>query len=149
MCRDIRAGLPLASESIDCIAAIHVLQDMNYNDVAPALRELWRVLKPHGVLRLGLPDLDKAIRAYLDNDPEYFYVPDVDAKDIGAKLVTQIIWYGSVFTPMTFGFISEWLRAAGYHEIRRCDYRITASQFLDLADLDNRPRESMYIEATK
>jgi hypothetical protein len=32
--------------------------------ITPALRELRRLLVPRGVLRLGLPDLDRAIDAY-------------------------------------------------------------------------------------
>src|SRR5687767_2373200 len=56
LCCDIRDGLPLDDDSVDCVAAIHVLQDLPYADVAAALRELRRVLRPGGVLRLGLPD---------------------------------------------------------------------------------------------
>jgi predicted SAM-dependent methyltransferase len=55
-----------------------------------------RILKPGGVLRLAVPDLDKAIRAYMKDDARYFHVPDEHARGIGAKLITQIIWYGSV-----------------------------------------------------
>src|SRR5438105_1702168 len=87
---DVLAGLPFRDASVDCIAAIHVLQDLAYPDIAPALAELRRVLKPRGVLRLAVPDLDRAIRAYLAGDEAYFHVPDADAKSAGAKLVTQI-----------------------------------------------------------
>lgn len=149
LCVDLRHGLPFAADSIDCIAAIHLLQDLAYPDLAPALREMHRVLRPGGVLRLGLPDLDKAIAAYRSGDARYFCVPDRDARSIGAKLVTQLVWYGSVRTPFTFGFISEWLAGAGFCEVRRCPYRSTSSPFAALATLDNRERESLFTEATK
>jgi predicted SAM-dependent methyltransferase len=53
---DIRTGLPLETNSIDCIASIHVLQDLPYFD------------------------LDKALHAYLAGDSAYFNVPDTDVR---------------------------------------------------------------------
>ena len=48
--------------------SIHGLQDLPYPDVVPVLRELRRVVRPGGVLRLGLPDLDRSIEAYRRGD---------------------------------------------------------------------------------
>jgi SAM-dependent methyltransferase len=144
---DLRSGVPLRTGSVDCIAGIHVLQDLPWQLIGPALRELNRVLKPGCPLRLAVPDLDKAIRAYLDGDARYFYVPDGDACDVGAKLVTQLVWYGSVRTPFTFGFLHEWLRAAGFVDIERRSFNDSA--WPGLAALDNRERESLFTEARK
>ena len=144
---DLRRGLPIATGTIDCIAAIHVLQDLGWDEIPAALHELRRVLKPGGVLRLAVPDLDKAIHAYLRGDAAYFHVPDRDAESIGGKLITQIIWYGSVRTPCTFDCVEEWLRRSGFHRVARCDFG--ASVIDGLATLDNRERESLFVEATK
>jgi SAM-dependent methyltransferase len=147
LCGDIRDGLALADHAIDYAVAIHVLQDLAWPDIPGALRELRRVLKPGAVLRLALPDLDRAIDAYRRGDAAYFYVPDADAQAIGAKLVTQIIWYGSVRTPFTFDFAAELLGQAGFGDVTRCAFRQTASPFPDIVSLDNRERESLFIEA--
>lgn len=146
---DLRSGLAIDSDSIEYIVAIHVLQDLTYQDIPVALAELKRVLVVGGVLRLGLPDLDKAIRAYLAGDHAYFYVPDADAKQIGTKLVTQLVWYGSVRTPFTFDCIAELLTRQSFHHIRRCEFGRTRSSYPDIVALDNRPRESLFVEATK
>jgi hypothetical protein len=66
-----------------------------------------------------LPDLDKAILAYLRRIPDYFYVRDDEAQSLGGKLITQMIWYGSVRTPFTFDFIEEWLLKAGFQRVVR------------------------------
>ena len=146
---DIRTGLSLDTGSIQYVVAMHMLQDLPYPDIPVALRELQRVLMPRGVLRLGLPDLDKAIQAYRTGDHGYFHVPDGDARAIGTKLITQIIWYGSVRTPFTFDCIAELLVREGFRHVRRCAFGQTASIYPDIVQLDNRPRESLFVEAMK
>jgi predicted SAM-dependent methyltransferase len=146
---DIRHGLPIGAESLDYAVSIHALQDLPYPDVLPALRELHRVLKPAGVLRLGLPDLDRAIRAYVRKDARYFYIPDEDAASMGGKLVAQIVWYGSVRTPFTYDCIEEFLAKAGFRQVRRCRYKETRSPYPEIVELDNRERESLFVEAVK
>ncbi len=146
---DVRDGLALADASIDYVVAMHVLQDLAYPEIVPALRELRRVLAPAGVLRIGVPDLDRAIAAYVGGDREYFYVPDADAACIGAKLVVQVIWYGSVRTPFTFDFAAELLHRAGFHDVVRCRLGRTASAHADIVTLDNRERETLFVEATR
>jgi SAM-dependent methyltransferase len=146
---DIRAGLPLPAASVDYAVAVHVLQDLAYADVLPALHELRRVLRPGGVLRLAVPDLERAIRAFVGNDPAYFYVPDADARSVGAKLVTQIVWYGSVRTPFTWDFLGERLGRAGFRDVARCAFGQTHSPWPDIVTLDDRPRESLFAEAAR
>lgn len=146
---DLRAGLPIADASLDCIVAMHMLQDLPWPDLAPALAELHRMLKPGGVLRLGLPDLDRAIAAWQRGDGAYFHVPDHDARSVGAKLVTQIVWYGSTRTPFNFEFAREWLERAGFVEVRRAAFGRTGTSIAGITDLDNRERESVFVEATR
>jgi SAM-dependent methyltransferase len=149
LCCDVRKGMPLADRCVDYAVAIHFLQDLAWADIPAALGELHRVLRPGGVLRLGLPDLQRAIEAYQRGDAAYFYVPDADARSLGAKLVTQIVWYGSVRTPFTFDFAHELLRNAGYSRIARREFRQTGSEHAQIVDLDNRERESLFVEAVK
>jgi len=146
---DIRAGLPVESDYFEYIVGMHMLQDVAYPDVLAVLCELRRVLKPDGILRLGLPDLDKAIAAYLRRDHRYFYISDEEASSLGSKLITQLVWYGSVRTPFTYDFIEEWLRKAGFREVTRCAFKQTHSAYTDIVQLDNRERESLFVEAQK
>jgi predicted SAM-dependent methyltransferase len=144
---DIRHGLPLADGSIDYAVAIHALQDLAWLEIVPALKELRRVLRPGGVLRLGLPDMDRAIAAYQRGDAAYFHVPDRDANSVGGKLVAQLIWYGSTRTPMNFEAAREFLEQAGFAGVRRCEPGETGSPYPQIASLDDRPRESFFVEA--
>lgn len=146
---DIREGLPLPDESIDYIASIHALPEVPYPDLIPVLEELRRVLKTGGVLRLALPDLLKGVAAYRRGDREYFLVPDEDARSLGAKLVTQLVWYGYSRTLFTPDFIEEVLYSAGFREVRHCGFRETPSPFDGITELDNREGESLFVEAVK
>jgi predicted SAM-dependent methyltransferase len=146
---DIREGLPLESDSIDYAVSIHALPEIPYPGLIPTLRELRRVLKPAGTLRLGLPDLDKGIRAYLDKETDYFLIPDEDARSPGGKLIVQMIWYGYSRSLFTQDFIEELLLKAGFARVTRCAYRQTASPYPEIVELDNRERESLFVEALK
>jgi predicted SAM-dependent methyltransferase len=146
---DIRHGLPLDSESIDYIASMHALVELPYLDVVPALRELRRVLVPGGVLRLGLPDLDRAIDAYRSGDTRYFQVPDDEIRSIDGKFVVQMTWYGTNLMMFTFELARELLERAGFRDVGRAEYGRTGSPFPEIVALDNRPKESFFVEAVR
>ena len=146
---DILEGLPLDGDSVDYAVSIHALPELPLAQLVPALTELRRVLRPGGVLRLALPDLVKGVRAYLDGDREYFLVPDDDAGSIGGKLVTQLLWYGYTRSLFTADFAEELLRSAGFSTVAHCAFGETRSPFTAIVELDNRERESLFVEAVK
>jgi len=146
---DIRDGLPILSESIQYIASMHALVELPYLDIVPALRELHRVLAPGGVLRLGLPDLDRAIDAYRAGDRGYFAIPDDEIASIDGKFVVQMTWYGTNLMMFTFELARELLQRAGFRDVRRAEYGRTTSSFREIIQLDNRPKESFFVEAIK
>src|SRR5215468_9646966 len=80
-------GLPLDHASIDYINSQHVLEELEVYNVWAALAEFHRVLKPGGVLRLGLIDLDKAIEAYKNGRCDYFWCQNWSSLD--GNFITQ------------------------------------------------------------
>ena len=147
---DIREGLPLEDDILDYIVSIHALPMISLPDIDAVLRELRRMLKPSGVLRLCLPDLDRGIRAYLHGDREYFLVSDDDVKSYGGQFITHMLWYGYTVTLFTADFIEELLGRAGFRDIVQCSFGQTRSQFgPGILELDNRESESLFVEAVK
>jgi len=146
---DIRDGLPLESDSIDYAVSIHALPEVPYPDLIPVLQELRRVLRPNGVLRLALPDLDKGIQAYLRDDRDYFLIPDEEFESIGGKFIVQLLWYGYSRTLFTHDFVEELLLKAGFGRVSRCPYKETSSAHPEIVELDNREQESLFVEAIK
>jgi predicted SAM-dependent methyltransferase len=146
---DVREGLPIATASLDYAVSVHALPELAYEDLVPALRELRRVLKPGGVLRLALPDLDRAIDAYRRGDGDYFEVGPEEVSSLGGRLITQMLWYGYSRSLFTADFAEELLRKAGFERVRRCGFGETSSKFPAIVELDNRRQESFFVEAWK
>ncbi len=147
---DILSGLPFPDNSFDVIVSIHVLPEIPYRSLPAALSELRRVLCPGGVLRLALPDMNKAIQAYRNDDVDYFFlIPDEEAYSISSKMITQLLWYGQSRTLFTPEFAREALTKAAYIEISDCAFRVTESNHPGITDLDDRELESFFIEARK
>lgn len=146
---DIRDGLPLLDDSVDYAFSMHALQEIPLPDLSPTLVELHRVLKPGGVLRLCLPDLDRGIRAYLEGRREQFLVPDEDARSLGGKFITHMLWYGHSRVLFTSDFIEELLVDAGFVRVRHVAYRETSSPYPGIVELDGREGESLFVEAYK
>jgi SAM-dependent methyltransferase len=144
---DIRNGLALADASIDVIVSHHGLNDLKIYEQVPALKELHRVLRPGGVVRMGLPDLDKLIAAYQANDPSMFCVWDWDT--LAGNFITHMLWYNLTQTPFTYPFAEELFQKAGFKDVTRASYHETTTRYPDIVSLDSRPNESFFIEATK
>ena len=146
---DIRDGLPIEDGWFDYVVSMHALPMIRYPELVPVLVELRRVLKPGGVLRLGLPDVERGIQAFLRGDRDYFLVPDEDARSIGAKLIVQLLWYGYSRTLFVKDSIEEQLGDAGFAEVLHVSYGKTRGPWPEIVELDDREAESLFVEATK
>ena len=58
-------GVPFSENTFDLVYHSHVLEHMTKADGANFLAECLRVLKPGGVLRVAVPDLEQIVRHYL------------------------------------------------------------------------------------
>lgn len=150
MVADIRAGLPFAADSFDVIVSIHALPEIAYHHMDGVLSELYRILAPGGTLRISLPDMDKAIQAYLAKDVDYFFlIPDGASGTISGKMITQLLWYGQSRTLFTWDFIRELLQRNGFISINLCNFQQSTSRHHGITDLDDREIESLFVEGMK
>lgn len=69
---DIRdLGKSFEKGSISEIYACHVLEHFGRHDIRCVFKELEQLLEPGGVLRIAVPDIEKAIRMYMKGVPLY------------------------------------------------------------------------------
>lgn len=62
---DIRQALPYADDSFDVVYSSHVLEHLTPDAGERFLREQFRVLKPGGICRVVVPNLEEICRIYL------------------------------------------------------------------------------------
>lgn len=58
-------GIPAITESVDIVYHSHMLEHLSAEDGKSFLTECFRVLKPKGILRIAVPDLECICREYL------------------------------------------------------------------------------------
>jgi predicted SAM-dependent methyltransferase len=58
-------GIPLASGSADVVYHSHVLEHLELDAARDFLKECLRVLRPGGIIRVVVPDLEQIVREYL------------------------------------------------------------------------------------
>jgi len=65
LAHDVRRGLPFPEESFDAVYGSHVLEHLLPADARRLVEDCCRVLKPGGIVRLVVPDLETIARLYL------------------------------------------------------------------------------------
>jgi predicted SAM-dependent methyltransferase len=65
---DLRRPLPFRDSSVDAVFAEHLLEHLSFPAGVALLRECRRVLRLDGIVRVGVPDLDRYVASYLGND---------------------------------------------------------------------------------
>jgi SAM-dependent methyltransferase len=63
---DLNRGLPFQDESFDAVYHSNVLEHFAPSDGGRLIGECFRVLKPRGILRVVVPDLEMICRSYLE-----------------------------------------------------------------------------------
>lgn len=63
--QDLRHGIPFAGNTADVVYCSQLLEHLEHKEALPFVQEIYRVLKPGGILRLVVPDLEKAASRYL------------------------------------------------------------------------------------
>ncbi|MGQ0560243.1 MAG: class I SAM-dependent methyltransferase [Gemmatimonadota bacterium] len=136
---DLAFGLPFESDVADFVFCSHVLEHFGQREAEQLLGEIFRVLKPGGHVRICVPDLEKAVRLY-----------EQGAKSEALRYFFSDGRSGS-YDQHRYMYDYELLQAAlrqqGFSTIARRTYR--QGQVPDLERLDNRPDETLYVEAVK
>lgn len=137
---DLTFGIPYQDNSAEFIFTSHFLEHLYAEDAKALLRESYRVLKPEGRIRISIPDLSYAVGLYNLGYKEqmlknYFFVERRDSHYARHKYMYD------------YEMLANILSDLGFKDINRCEYRNGLVPDIDI--LDNRPEESLFVEAVK
>lgn len=88
---DLRRGLPYADGSFEAVYSAHFMEHLAPAEARRLLAECQRVLKPGGVIRVVVPDLEQMARWYLDGVERARSEGDGRALDRHALATTLLI----------------------------------------------------------
>ena len=158
--RDVRKGVPLLNESVDFVYSSHFLEHLTHVEASKLIKDCYRILKPGGWIRLVCPDLRLFARKYLEGDISYplFHASNkarlsqgfieslslVDSRSILEKFFSPGFSHSYMYD---FDSIANLLSESGFRVINECSFRKGVTP--DLDKLDNRPDESLFVEAQK
>jgi SAM-dependent methyltransferase len=113
---DISAHLPFRDASVDAIYSHHVIEHLP--NLPTHFQEMFRILKPGGVIRLGGPNGDAAMREYLAGNNAWFSdFPDARSS-IGGRFENFIFCRQEHLTILTPSFLEEIASEAGFKAVR-------------------------------
>ncbi len=150
VCWDLRKPYPFASDRFDGIYCEHCIDGLPRDCFIPNLREMLRVLKPGGTLRISFCDAELYVDAYVEWRSAKTPTPFMHERGhrTGMQALDWICHHVTHQTLIDFETLELHLREAGFREIRRVGYREGHDAYL-LLDQQERKPESIYVEAVK
>ncbi|MBA7636685.1 hypothetical protein ES703_44306 [subsurface metagenome] len=97
----VNQNLPFEDSSVSRIFTSHVLEHLDDEVVLKLLKECKRVLKEGGVLRIVVPDMEKAFEAYYSNDEEFFQTGEISL--VGDSIERRFINFFASFAIENYG----------------------------------------------
>jgi SAM-dependent methyltransferase len=136
---NVTKRFPLADNSCQCVFSSHMFEHIFVWDVPLLLCEILRVLAPGGVVRFVIPSLDHYVKLYDPEDPTAMLLGILEYDGTGVKNRHQWMY--------TEPSLCKLLEKHGFVNARACKYR--EGKCADLERIDNRPENSIYVEAEK
>lgn len=152
---DLRNPLPFPDRTVDVFYSFHVIEHLP--DLAFHFREMFRCLKPGGVIRVGGPNGDVAAQKFIEGDSRWFSDYPDKRESLGGRFENFIFCRGEHLTILTFSYLNELAREVGFSDVRVCK-PVTETFYPEFIDSDVFSKEyedtpeaphSLMIEARK
>jgi predicted SAM-dependent methyltransferase len=136
---NVAKRFPFPPDSISCVFSSHLLEHIPRSIVPRMLDEIRRVLKPGGVVRTVVPDLDYFVEHYDPLNPDIFVDRVFENNHTATKNCHHWMYNRHSLVRL--------LQERGFKDVEVCNFQ--QGKCKDLDRLDNRPGYSLYVEGTK
>ena len=146
---DVKKGLPFADQSVSCIYSSHTFEHFSWAESLAVAKECFRVLRPGGVLRIVVPDLQLIAREYLrDSDPmaSHRFVDRLLLRHTIHDLFHRGAHHSQMFDESS---LIALLRRAGFEQPAVSNFMQSRIADIALIELEQRKHESLYVESIR
>lgn len=157
---DITKGLPVEENSCDGVYSSHTLEHLSFNDFKKALKNTYEILKPGGIFRCVIPDLEIAAKQYVrelenkkpDASINFMYqtLLGKESKPQGIKAMAAI-FFGNSHHLWMWDKISlkNELTIAGFENVRECFFNDCEDKMFELVESKSRFLNAVAMECRK
>jgi SAM-dependent methyltransferase len=158
LCLDLAIyNLPFKDHSLESVVCISAINYFSYSRAGELIRDVYRVLRPGGIARFAVQDMESIARRYVEKDVEFFFQKLPDGKDrfkgptLGDKFAAWFYGYAIKGTPCQYFYDFDSLKflfnQAGFSVIERMAF--LESRLDQIEMIDNRPDQMFFLEAVK
>lgn len=154
LCCDVTRPLPIAASSIGGIYTEHCFEHLPLDGGRAFLAECLRILRPGGVIRIVVPDLEMYARRYVDRLdgratalPNAYFVNRTGV-DLPVALINELFYGSGHRFIYDYRALADLLQEAGFAGPAKLAFRQGADSRL-LIDDEAHISESLYVEARK
>lgn len=158
---DIVKGIPVNDNSCDGVYCSHVLEHLSLNDFRIALKNTYKILKPGGIFRCVVPDLEVIAKRYVDAVGNKKENASIDfcgngslmgvtqrTKGLKGMLTNQFgnahhLWMWDHYS------LSAELLKTGFKDIRRAQFNDSTDEMFKLVEDQSRFESAVALECRK
>ncbi len=151
---DATKGLPILGASVDVLYSSHMLEHLDRNEAAKFLKEACRVLRPGGIIRIVVPDINKQVAQYSESGDADAFIEATHLCVSRPRSVAQrlrLLLIGTRHHQWMYdgNSLSCLLKAYGFVNVEVLPAGQTKIHLHEPLDLQERVSESVYVEAEK
>ncbi|MEM6632724.1 MAG: methyltransferase domain-containing protein [Bacteroidota bacterium] len=156
--------MPFKDNTFNYLYSEHTLEHLRITKVKFFLEECRRVLKPGGIFRVTIPDLELMAQKYVEKDYAYFQ-PYLEMHEKKREDGNPKYWLvrtpGAILNTIAtrYFFHHRWFydfktlelccKELGFQKVEKCAYNQSEVDLLANMDRETRKRETLYVELTK
>lgn len=161
---NVKRRFPFNKNTFSVVYSEHMLEHIYIDKVPTVLKEVHRVLKPKGIFRVTVPDLEIHAKKYVEKDTEFFrpiitkYKGRWDkqknkywlVRSNGGAFMTRAVerFYHHRWM-YDFETLSSCLKEVGFVSATKKSYKESSSPEAAMMDKEERAFETLYIDAQK